>query len=111
MSKTTNGFHAVQGFGGGCGCEKHNARPDLNQKLMKYVMPLLSWPLQFTAARHISGFHSSWSWALGVFMHISKTTPVVSALKNPIYSYSFLVLEVSAEILNHCWIQAAISFL
>jgi hypothetical protein len=42
----------------------------------------------------------------GVFIHISITTPVVSALKN-YYIQKFL--EVPADILNHFWIQVAVS--
>jgi hypothetical protein len=45
---------------------------------------------------------------LGHFIHISITTPVVSALKN-YYIESFL--EAPADILNHFWIQVAVSLL
>jgi hypothetical protein len=45
---------------------------------------------------------------LGYFINISITTPVVSALKN-YYIQSFL--EVPADILNHFWIQVAVSLL
>ena len=41
------------------------------------------------------------------FIHISITTPVVSALKNYDYAWSFL--EVPADILNHFWVQVAVS--
>jgi hypothetical protein len=39
-------------------------------------------------------------------MHVSKTTPVVSALKNH-HAQSFL--GVPTDILNHFWIQVAVS--
>jgi hypothetical protein len=42
----------------------------------------------------------------GYFIHITITTPIISALKN-YYIYSFL--EVPADILNHFWIQVAVS--
>jgi hypothetical protein len=44
----------------------------------------------------------------GYFILILITTPVVSALKN-YYIESFL--EVPADILNHFWIQVAVSLL
>jgi hypothetical protein len=44
----------------------------------------------------------------GYFSHVSITTPVVSALKN-YYVWSFL--DVSTDILNHFWIQVALSLL
>jgi hypothetical protein len=44
----------------------------------------------------------------GYFIHVSITTPAVSALKN-YYRWSFL--EVPTDILNHFWIQVAVSIL
>jgi hypothetical protein len=42
----------------------------------------------------------------GYFIHISITTPIVSALKkNVIYSF----LEAPADFLKHFWIQVAVS--
>ena len=44
----------------------------------------------------------------GYFIHISITTPIVSALKN-YYRQSFL--EAPTDFLNHFWIQVAVSLL
>jgi hypothetical protein len=44
----------------------------------------------------------------GYFTNVSITTPIVSALKN-YYRYSFL--EAPTDILNHFWIQVAVSLL
>jgi hypothetical protein len=43
---------------------------------------------------------------LGWFIHISVITPVVSALKN---YYTWGSLEVPTDILNHFWMQVAVS--
>jgi hypothetical protein len=45
---------------------------------------------------------------LGYFIHISITTAIASALKN-YYIESFL--EVPTDILNHFWIQVAVSIM
>jgi hypothetical protein len=42
---------------------------------------------------------------LGHFAHISTTTPVVSTFKN------YCILEAPVDILNHFWIQVAVSLL
>jgi hypothetical protein len=44
----------------------------------------------------------------GYFVNVSIATPVVSALKN---YYTQIFLEVPADILNHFWIQIAVSIL
>ena len=44
----------------------------------------------------------------GYFVHVSITTPIVSALKS-YYRWGFL--EVPTDILNHFWIQVAVSLL
>jgi hypothetical protein len=46
--------------------------------------------------------------ALGHFINVSITTPVVSALEN---YYIQSLLEVPADICNHLWIQVAVSLL
>jgi hypothetical protein len=59
--------------------------------------------LYCTGTVQISGRHSGSP--LGYFMHISITTPVVSALNN-CYMRGFL--EVPSDILHHFWIQVAV---
>jgi hypothetical protein len=44
----------------------------------------------------------------GYFTNVSITTPIVSALKN---YYRLGFLEVPTDILNHFWIQVAVSHL
>jgi hypothetical protein len=55
---------------------------------------------------HVSELNSSWT--PGNFTHVSINAPVVSALKN-YHVQGFL--EAPTNILNHFWIQVAISLL
>jgi hypothetical protein len=56
---------------------------------------------------YVNGFYSSWS--LGYFIHISITTHHARRLRLEKLLYIELSRKVATDILNHFWIQVAVS--